>query len=40
LARAVGGEALREAPILLNYLDDPETTPEAALRTDLHLPLA
>lgn len=34
------GEALREAPVLLNYLDDPETTPEAALRTDVHVPLA
>ncbi|MGL6290698.1 MAG: AraC family transcriptional regulator [Silanimonas sp.] len=33
------GERLRDAPILLNYLDDPETTPEAALRTDILLPL-
>lgn len=33
------GESLAERPILFQYLDDPETTPEALLRTDIHLPL-
>lgn len=33
------GEALRDAPVYHEYLDDPEQTPEALLRTDIHLPL-
>ena len=33
------GEALREAPLYHQYLDDPEEVPEALLRTDIHIPL-
>lgn len=33
------GYALREVPLFHHYLDDPEQTPEALLRTDIHLPL-
>lgn len=34
------GHSLRDAPIHYRYLDDPEVTPEALLRTDIHVPLA
>lgn len=34
------GESLRDAPIHHCYLDDPEHTPAALLRTDIHLPIA
>ncbi|SEL67674.1 transcriptional regulator, AraC family [Pseudoxanthomonas sp. GM95] len=34
------GEALRDAPILYAYLDDPEHVPEPLLRTDILVPLA
>lgn len=30
---------IADAPLLFHYLDDPEETPEAALRTDIYLPL-
>ena len=33
------GYALREVPLFHHYLDDPEQTPEAMLRTDIHLPV-
>lgn len=33
------GEALREAPIHHEYLDDPEQVPEALLRSDVYVPL-
>lgn len=35
----ISGEALREAPLYHQYLDDPEDVPEALLRTDIHIPL-
>lgn len=31
---------LRDAPLFHHYLDDPEQTPEPALRTDIYLPLS
>lgn len=34
------GESLRDAPLFHEYLDDPDETPEAVLRTDIYLPLA
>ena len=34
------GEALREAPLVFRYLDDPEQVPAPLLRTDILLPLA
>ena len=34
------GETLRDAPIFHHYLDDPEETAEATLRSDIYLPLA
>lgn len=34
------GETLRAAPLFHEYLDDPDETPEAVLRTDIYLPLA
>ncbi len=34
------GETLRDAPLFHEYLDDPDETPEALLRTDVYLPLA
>jgi AraC family transcriptional regulator len=34
------GRELRELPLFHHYLDDPEQTPEALLRTDIYLPLA
>lgn len=34
------GESLRDAALFHEYLDDPDETPEAVLRTDLYLPLA
>ncbi|QWP78677.1 AraC family transcriptional regulator [Lysobacter sp. K5869] len=34
------GESLRDAPLFHEYLDDPDETPEAVLRTDVYLPLA
>lgn len=34
------GERLRDAPLHHEYLDDPDETPEALLRTDVYLPLA
>jgi AraC family transcriptional regulator len=33
------GAELRDAPIWFHYQDDPAQTPEAALRTDIYLPL-
>ncbi|RDZ29564.1 AraC family transcriptional regulator [Lysobacter silvisoli] len=33
------GETPREAPLHHEYLDDPDETPEAVLRTDVYLPL-
>lgn len=33
------GETLRDAPLFHEYLDDPDETPEALLRTDVYLPL-
>ncbi|MEO7073180.1 MAG: GyrI-like domain-containing protein [Rhodanobacter sp.] len=33
------GHMLREVPLFHHYLDDPEQTPEALLRTDIHLPV-
>lgn len=33
------GESLRDAPLFHEYLDDPDETPEALLRTDIYLPL-
>ncbi|NUO77978.1 MAG: AraC family transcriptional regulator [Lysobacter sp.] len=34
------GERLRDAPLHHQYLDDPDETPAALLRTDIYLPLA
>lgn len=34
------GYALRDEPLFHHYLDDPEQTPEAVLRTDVHLPVS
>lgn len=34
------GCALRDEPLFHHYLDDPEQTPEAVLRTDIYLPVA
>ncbi len=34
------GHALRDVPLHYHFLDDPEHTPEAILRADIHLPLA
>ena len=34
------GRELRDLPLFHHYLDDPEQTPEALLRTDIYLPLA
>ena len=34
------GYALRDEPLFHHYLDDPEQTPEAVLRTDIYLPVA
>jgi len=34
------GETLRDAALFHEYLDDPDETPEALLRTDIYLPLA
>lgn len=34
------GYALRDEPLFHHYLDDPEQTPEAVLRTDVYLPVA
>ncbi|MCW5581466.1 MAG: AraC family transcriptional regulator [Luteimonas sp.] len=34
------GHALRDAPIHYEFLDDPETVPEALLRADIFVPLA
>ena len=34
------GRELRDVPLFHHYLDDPEQTPEALLRTDIYLPLA
>lgn len=33
------GHALRDEPLFHHYLDDPEQTPEALLRTDVYLPV-
>jgi AraC family transcriptional regulator len=33
------GYALRDEPLFHHYLDDPEQTPEAVLRTDVYLPV-
>ncbi|MGO4701463.1 hypothetical protein [Dyella sp. 2RAB6] len=41
LQRAVdSGSELRDLRLFHHYLDDPEQTPEALLRTDIYLPLA
>lgn len=37
---ADSGRELRDEPLFHHYLDDPEQTPEALLRTDIYLPLA
>lgn len=37
---AESGRELRDVPLFHHYLDDPEQTPEAMLRTDIYLPLA
>ena len=37
---AGSGHELRDVPLFHHYLDDPEQTPEALLRTDIYLPLA
>jgi AraC family transcriptional regulator len=34
------GYALRDEPLFHHYLDDPEQTPEAVLRTDVYLPVS
>jgi AraC family transcriptional regulator len=34
------GWTLRDVPLFHHYLDDPEQTPEALLRTDIYLPVA
>ncbi|WP_440224046.1 AraC family transcriptional regulator [Dokdonella sp. MW10] len=34
------GEALRDAPVIYRYLDDPEQVPEPLLRTDILVPIA
>ncbi|MEH6419142.1 AraC family transcriptional regulator [Pseudomonas sp. CGJS7] len=36
----LSGEALRDAPLHHEYLDDPDEVPQALLRTDIYLPLA
>lgn len=39
VAAMEAGMELRDAPLFTHYLDDPEDTPEADLRTDVYLPI-